>query len=37
MTKVNSSVSPYVVLGLLILTVLGAAFAVGYAIGKLLL
>ena len=37
MTKLQSPVAPYVVLGLLIATVLGAAFAAGYAIGKLLL
>jgi capsular polysaccharide biosynthesis protein len=37
MRKMQSSVAPYVVLGLLIATVLGVAFAVGYLIGKLLL
>ena len=37
MTKLHTPISPYVVLGLLILTVLGVAFAAGYAIGKLLL
>jgi hypothetical protein len=36
-TKVQSTLAPYVVLGLVIVTVLGAAFAVGYALGKLLL
>jgi hypothetical protein len=37
MRKMRSPVAPYVVLGFLILSVLGVAFAVGYAIGKLLL
>jgi uncharacterized membrane protein (DUF441 family) len=37
MRKMRSPVAPYVVLGLLIATVLGVAFAAGYAIGKLLL
>ena len=37
MRKMQSPVTPYVVLGLVILSVLGVAFAAGYAIGKLLL
>jgi hypothetical protein len=37
MTKLQPSLTPYIVLGLVIVTVLGAAFAAGYAIGKLLL
>jgi uncharacterized membrane protein (DUF441 family) len=36
-TKLHSPLAPYLVLGLLITTVLGVAFAAGYAIGKLLL
>jgi capsular polysaccharide biosynthesis protein len=37
MRKMQSPVMPYVVLGLLIASVLGIAFAVGYGLGKLLL
>ena len=37
MTKLHSPVAPYLVLELLIVMVLGVAFAAGYAIGKLLL
>jgi hypothetical protein len=36
-TKLHTPVAPYVVLGLLIVTVLGVAFAVGYLVGKLVL